>query len=93
MRENLPCLGMPGGFLDGTSKTSFARLFPQSACSINLDSLLESDKGSHIISLHGSRDKVGAKLLFEQLADDLGIKVDIPWNFVPGKIVLIEEEK
>jgi hypothetical protein len=43
--------------------------------------------------LTGSRDRVGAKLLFEQLADDLGIEVDIPWNFVPGKIVLIEEEK
>lgn len=65
----------------------------QASASVNLGSLLESEKGAHIISLHGSRDKVGAKLLFEQLADDLGIKVDIPWNFVPGKIVLIEEEK
>lgn len=60
---------------------------------VNLSSLLESVKGAHIISLTGSRDRVGAKLLFEQLADDLGIEVDIPWNFVPGKIVLIEEEK
>ena len=60
---------------------------------VNLSSLLESVKAAHIISLTGSRDRVGAKLLFEQLAYDLGIKVDIPWNFVPGKIVLIEEEK
>lgn len=60
---------------------------------IDSDILLQSGKGVHIISLGGSRDKVGAKLLFEQLADDLGIEVEIPWNFVPGKIALIEEEK
>ncbi|MDP6333209.1 MAG: helix-turn-helix domain-containing protein [Candidatus Poseidoniaceae archaeon] len=58
-----------------------------------IGALLESDNGVHIISLEGSRDKVGAKLLFEQLADDLGIEVDIPWNFVPGTIALIEEDR
>ena len=58
-----------------------------------IGALLESEKGIHLISLEGSRDKVGAKLLFEQLADDLGIEVDIPWNFVPGTIALIEQDK
>ena len=53
----------------------------------------EINAGVHSISLEGSRDKVGAKLLFEKLAEDLGIELAIPWNFVPGKIVLIEEEK
>ena len=55
--------------------------------------LSEINAGVHSISLEGSRDKVGAKLLFEKLAEDLGIELAIPWNFVPGKIVLIEEEK
>tara|TARA_B100000459_G_scaffold48102_1_gene25348 strand:- start:1317 stop:1796 length:480 start_codon:yes stop_codon:yes gene_type:complete len=59
----------------------------------SLGELLESKSGIHMISLEGSRDKVGAKLLFEKLAEDLGIELDIPWNFVPGKIVLMEEEK
>lgn len=59
----------------------------------SIGELLESKSGIHMISLEGSRDKVGAKLLFEKLAEDLGIELEIPWNFVPGKIVLMEEEK
>ena len=58
-----------------------------------IGALLESENGIHLISLDGSRDKIGAKLLFEQLAEDLGIEVDIPWNFVPGTIALIEQDK
>ena len=49
--------------------------------------------GAHIISLDGSRGVISAKLLFEKLADDLGIEINIPWNFVPGKIALIEADK
>ena len=59
----------------------------------SINNLLEAKSGIHTISLEGSRDKVGAKLLFEKLAEDLGIELDIPWNFVPGKIFLMEEEK
>ena len=47
---------------------------------------------THVISLEGSRDRVGAKLLLEKLAEELGIKLDLPWNFVPEKIALIGEE-
>ena len=47
---------------------------------------------THVLSLEGSRDRVGAKLLLEKLAKELGIELDLPWNFVPEKIALIGEE-
>ena len=47
---------------------------------------------THIISLEGSRDRVGAKLLLEKLAAELGIELNLPWNFVPEKIALIGED-
>ena len=50
------------------------------------------DHNTHVISLDGSRDRVGAKLMLEKLAEDLGIELDIPWNFVPEKIALIGEK-
>ena len=49
-------------------------------------------ENTHFISLEGSRDRVGAKLLLERLAHELGIKLELPWNFVPEKIALIGEE-
>ena len=61
--------------------------------SILQSQIIGSDNSVHIIPLDGSRGVVGAKLLFEKLADDLGIEINIPWNFVPGKIVLIEADK
>ena len=51
-----------------------------------------SDDNTHVVSLEGSRDRVGAKLMLEKLAEDLGIELDIPWNFVPEKIALIGEK-
>ena len=50
------------------------------------------DHNTHVISLDGSRDRVGAKLMLEKLAEDLGIELDMPWNFVPEKIALIGEK-
>ena len=47
---------------------------------------------THVISLEGSRDRVGAKLLLEKLAAELGIELKLPWNFVPEKIALIGED-
>ena len=47
---------------------------------------------THVISLEGSRDRVGAKLLLEKLAAELGIELNLPWNFVPEKIALIGED-
>ena len=47
---------------------------------------------THVISLEGSRDRVGAKLLLEKLAAELGIELNLPWNFVPEKIALIGKD-
>ena len=47
---------------------------------------------THVVSLEGSRDRVGAKLLLEKLAAELGIELNLPWNFVPEKIALIGED-
>ena len=49
-------------------------------------------ENTHIISLEGSRDRVGAKLLLEKMAQELGIELNLPWNFVPGKIALISDD-
>tara|TARA_B100001250_G_C19765042_1_gene774322 strand:+ start:765 stop:1238 length:474 start_codon:yes stop_codon:yes gene_type:complete len=51
-----------------------------------------SNENIHVISLEGSRDVVGAKQLFEKFAEDFGIELEIPWNFVPEKIVLFGKE-
>ena len=51
-----------------------------------------TDANTHVISLEGSRDRVGAKLLLEKLAAELGIELNLPWNFVPEKIALIGED-
>ena len=58
-----------------------------SGASVDLD-----HENTHFISLEGSRDRVGAKLLLEKLAQELGIKLELPWNFVPEKIALIGED-
>ena len=49
-------------------------------------------QNTHVISLEGSRDRVGAKLLLEKIAQELGIELNLPWNFVPEKIALISED-
>jgi len=58
----------------------------------NHESVEVDGQNTHVISLDGSRDRVGAKLLLEKLAEDLGIELNIPWNFVPEKIALIGEK-
>lgn len=60
--------------------------------SSNHESVDVDAQNTHVISLDGSRDRVGAKLLLEKLAEDLGIELNIPWNFVPEKIALIGEK-
>ena len=56
------------------------------------DSTNLTGANTHVISLEGSRDRVGAKLLLEKLAAELGIELNLPWNFVPEKIALIGED-
>ena len=60
---------------------------PRQSSRPNLD-----DANTHVLSLEGSRDRVGAKILLEKLAAELGIDLKLPWNFVPEKIALIGED-
>ena len=47
------------------------------------------DENVHTVNLEGSRDRVGAKLLLEKLAEELGIELNLPWNFVPESISIV----
>lgn len=46
-----------------------------------------------VINLDGSRDQVGAKKMLELLAQQHGIALDLPWNFLPESIVLIAKKR
>ena len=46
-----------------------------------------------VITLDGSRDQVGAKKMLELLAQQHGIPLDLPWNFLPESIVLIAKKR
>ena len=63
-----------------------------SANAVQSNSTNLTGANTHVISLEGSRDRVGAKLLLEKLAAELGIELNLPWNFVPEKIALIGED-
>ena len=53
-----------------------------------------SDGGEiHILQLDGSRDQVGAKRVLELLAQEHGIELNLPWNFLPASIALIAKKK
>ena len=43
----------------------------------------------HSIDLVDSRGQVGAKQLVQKLAQEYNIPLDLPWNFLPGKIILV----
>ena len=47
------------------------------------------DENVHTVNLEGSRARVGAKLLLEKLAEELGIELNLPWNFVPESISIV----
>lgn len=50
---------------------------------------ITGDGNVHTVNLEGSRDRVGAKLLLEKLAEELGIELNLPWNFVPESISIV----
>ena len=50
---------------------------------------ITDDENVHTVNLEGSRDRVGAKLLLEKLAEELGIELNLPWNFVPESISIV----
>ena len=47
----------------------------------------------HSIDLIDSRGQVGAKQLVQKLAQEYNIPLDLPWNFLPGKIILVGIKK
>jgi hypothetical protein len=47
----------------------------------------------HSIDLLDSRGQVGAKQLVQKLAQEYNIELDLPWNFLPGKIILVGTKK
>ena len=47
----------------------------------------------HSIDLVDSRGQVGAKQLVQKLAQEYNISLDLPWNFLPGKIILVGIKK
>ncbi len=47
----------------------------------------------HSIDLNDSRGQVGAKQLVQKLAQEYNIPLDLPWNFLPGKIILVGTKK
>ena len=47
----------------------------------------------HAIDLKDSRGQVGAKQLVQKLAQEYNIPLDLPWNFLPGKIILVGTKK
>ena len=44
-----------------------------------------------VLDLEGSRDQVSAKQLIARLSDEFGLSLDIPWNFIPEQLVLLEK--
>ena len=47
----------------------------------------------HSIDLLDSRGQVGAKQLVQKLAQEYNIPLELPWNFLPGKIILVGIKK
>ena len=54
-----------------------------------LATAISEGKDMYIVNLDGSRDVIGAKKMLVALAKENGIELNLPFNFVPGEIVLI----
>ena len=65
------------------------------ATGITASPLDEISKMNHVhsIDLLDSRGQVGAKQLVQKLAQEYNIELDLPWNFLPGKIILVGTKK
>ncbi|MDE0857158.1 MAG: helix-turn-helix domain-containing protein [Candidatus Poseidoniaceae archaeon] len=61
--------------------------------SAELQTAVDNGGDVRIIELGGSRDQVGAKKMLEVLAQQHGIILDLPWNFLPESIVLIAKKR
>ena len=58
-----------------------------------LATAINEGKDIHIVNLDGSRDVIGAKKMLEALAKENGIELNLPFNFVPGEIILIGKSR
>ena len=65
-----------------------------SAISTTMASLAIDEEGREVIvlDLEGSRDQVSAKQLIARLSDEFGLTLDIPWNFIPERLVLYSKK-
>jgi hypothetical protein len=58
-------------------------------------SLAIDEEGREVIvlDLEGSRDQVSAKQLIARLSNEFGLTLDIPWNFIPERLVLYSKKR
>ena len=65
-----------------------------SAISTTMASLAIDEEGREVIvlDLEGSRDQVSANQLIARLSDEFGLTLDIPWNFIPERLVLYSKK-
>jgi len=68
---------------------------PTTSATMASSPLEELSKLTHVhsIDLLDSRGQVGAKQLVQKLAQEYNIELDLPWNFLPGKIILVGTKK
>ena len=46
-----------------------------------------------VLDLEGSRDQVSAKQLITRLSEEFGLILDVPWNFIPERLVLYAKKR
>ncbi|MCH1537691.1 MAG: helix-turn-helix domain-containing protein, partial [Candidatus Poseidonia sp.] len=46
-----------------------------------------------VLDLEGSRDQVSAKQLITRLSEEFGLTLDVPWNFIPERLVLYAKKR
>jgi hypothetical protein len=65
------------------------------APSSTMASLAIDEEGRDLIvlDLEGSRDQVSAKQLITRLSEEFGLTLDVPWNFIPERLVLYAKKR
>jgi len=75
--------------------TAPATTAPAAAPIATMASLAIDEEGREVIvlDLEGSRDQVSAKQLIARLSNEFGLTLDIPWNFIPERLVLYSKKR
>ena len=75
--------------------TAPAATAPAAAPIATMASLAIDEEGREVIvlDLEGSRDQVSAKQLIARLSNEFGLTLDIPWNFIPERLVLYSKKR